>query len=349
MADDLSERMALAVSDATQDGTFETGDIGGEGTTSEPETPETPEADGNSDGATALPADTKVEEKPATEEKVVEKGEAEDELFKELGLKPRPDKKENRIPYSRVKAITESQKKKQQADFDAKVKDYNEKVTAYEARLTKIGEVEHIIANDPARYAEVLATINPKYKELFAKPGAAAVVAPVVADTPPQPNVKLADGSMTYDTDGLQKLMDWQAAQTESRIAKKYDERFSPMEKEWKAKRDYDAFIAQTAPKIQAQLDAAEKWPLFTENNKEILAALTDRTNPAPNLEAAYQRIVLPKLQTNRDTMRAELLKELEKKPTQLGTPAIQVAKTPSEMSLEDSMMAQLKKDGLTK
>lgn len=346
--DDLSERMTLALNDSMEDGTLESGSVGGDGTTDAAK----PEVVTDSDAATALPAVTEVkEEKPAPVDKGVPKDE-EDELFKELGLKPRPDKKENRIPYSRVKAITESQRKKAQTEFEAKVKEHTDKVAAYEARLKEVENAENIIKSEPEKYLEFLPTVNPKYKDLIQKAVAAGTIVPPVAAvpaTPPPPNVKLEDGSMTYDTEGLQKYSEWQAAQIEARLEKKYSERFGPMEREFQKKKDYEAFVATTMPRINAQLEAAEKWPLFTDNRTDILAALTDKTNPAANLEAAYQRVVLPKLQANKDTMRAELLKELEQKPTQLGTPAIQVAKVPAEMDLEEKMMAQLKADGLTK
>lgn len=337
----LDEKMALAVNDAMDDGSFEGGSLGD---LSDPAPIETPEA-----------VPEPVKEVAAAPEAVTPEVKTEipaekDELFEELGLKPRPDKKPNRIPYPDVKRIVDTQRgrerKKLTAEFDAKLAEATSKVNTYEERLKAVGEVEALILSNPERYLELLPQANPKFAELLKRgevtPPAVTAVVPA---TPPPPNVTLADGSLTYDTVGLQKLMDWQAGQVKSKLEKEFTDRFGPMERDYKTQK----LIDEQRPAVEAKLNAAEKWPLFTESRNEILAALQDPKDPASTLEAAYQRIVVPKLQANRDTMRADILKEIAAQPTKLGMSATPVAKVEAPTTLEEQMMVAMKADGLVK
>src|SRR3990167_8018641 len=193
-----------------------------------------------SDDATVIDsADATAEEKPAQME-VVSPAEklaaktakipvAVDDFDKKFGIAAKSvTGAENKIPYSRVKKIvTKAQndakaeaRKEFEIEFQpAKFKEFSDKVTDYEGRLTKVAEFENILENEPKKFLDILSRI-PAYKEFFgyisklaegqgaptaavgdstAKP--AIVVDP--ADPMPQPNRTNPDGSKVYDLDGL--------------------------------------------------------------------------------------------------------------------------------------------------
>ena len=230
-----------------------------------------------------------------------------DAIDKEMGFKPlAPGEKRNgRIPYDRVTKIVGNAVAKTKGELEA----VTGKVTQYESRLNEVAQVEHIMLNDPQRFLEMLATL-PAYQALGKASSAPGNGAAAPTDMP-QPNVDLADGTKTYNIEGLQKLMDWQAGQVEKRVASRY----GPLEQQYKTQQ----LQAQLLPKIQAQVSEAEKWPLFKESVPDIMAVI--QRNPGTPLADAYRQVVLPKFQTSRDAMRADLLKELNSKPSSTSLP----------------------------
>lgn len=241
-----------------------------------------------------------------------------DQFAKDHGLPPQvPGARENRIPYSRVKSISDSAVKKALAPVQTELTAHKQKVTEYEQRLAQVGQFEHILQNDPEKFLNMLTTI-PAYRQIFdqlsqaAKRGAVQQAQPGgqpmnPTDQMPQPN---ADGQ--YDIDGLRKLLDWNAAQVEKRL----EQRYKPIEDQWQAQRR----IEELAPQIQAEIDAARKWPKFTENEEAITRAIA--SDSRLSLEGAYRQTVFPTLVSDRDKMRAELLEEIKKAPTSTASPA---------------------------
>ncbi len=96
--------------------------------------------------------------------------------------------RENRIPYSRVKKITEKAVEKAVTDAAeavlgrklnpgekavdvvkahvAQIPELTSKVTDYETRLNSVGEFENVMANDPQRFLTMLSKV-PAYQEFF--------------------------------------------------------------------------------------------------------------------------------------------------------------------------------------
>lgn len=257
---------------------------------------------------------------------------AEDAFAKKFGLQSQSvTGRENRIPYSRVKKIVEKNErdvvarvsKEVEAKFQPKVLEFETKVKDYEGRLEKVAQFEHVLENDPRQFLSMLSQV-PAYKEFFEFVTRAAQGAeqsgvqeqPDLTSGMPQPNDKLADGSMVYNMEGLQKLLDWQSKQVEDRITKGYEtklnefqKRVRPIEEQWNAQQH----MAKIVPVVEKQIADARTWPQFNENEPAIVAALKADQNLS--LEGAYRMVVFPRLVSDRNKLRTEIIAEMKTKP----------------------------------
>lgn len=249
--------------------------------------------------------------------------------------------RENRIPYSRVKKIT--QKAETEAaervkgeytpkisEFETKVKDYETKVADYEGRLTKVAEFEKIMMNDPVKFIGMLSQV-PEYARIFAplyeQAAPAEPQAPVVDPTTeprPEPDLTLGDGSKAYSMEGLDKLNAWNrvqaAAEARKQVMAEVEKEYGPIRDKARAQERLEAAL----PKVNAQIEAARKWHKFTEFEEDITKAL--QADETLTLEGAYNRVVVPKIvQAQTDSqvsaedlkkkIRAEVLAELKQTP----------------------------------
>lgn len=281
---------------------------------------------------------------PVTEEEPVQ-----DEFDKKFGVTATSvTGRENRIPYSRVKKITEKAvseiaevalgRKLNPGEkavdvvkaHVARLPELETKVTEYEGRLDKIGEFENIMATQPQRFLQMLEKV-PAYQSFFqfvreaynaqqtgqAAPAPQEQVAATDVDEPmPEPNEALPDGTKVYNMEGLKALMAWNARQTEKRVNKtwegKYTElekRYQPIESEWQHRRRVESVL----PQIRAQIAEAKTWPKFNEYEAEITAALDADQNLS--LEGAYRKVVLPKILEEKNTVRQNVIQELKTAP----------------------------------
>ena len=347
---------------------------------------ETPEveaaANDPTEEVTKEPAVTAAEKVEAVVEKPVPVPSAEviEEFSKRFGI---PEKtvtgRENRIPYSRVKKIIEKNerelKDKYSKQFDAeykpKLSDYETKVKDYEGRLEKVGQFEQVLFNDPQAHLQTLSQI-PAYKPFFdylnkvaaeqdAKPSATVAdpaKQPVTvqfvddpADPRPGPNKTAADGSKVYDLDGHQQLMDWYERRATKRATEEASKRFDaelskrlgPIEQE-RQKRDFEA---KSMAIIDKQLADARTWPMFTEHEDAITAALAADRNLS--LEGAYRNVVLPKLVEKANTARSTVLTEMKRQPASTAVITRTAPRQPQVVAGDrDAMiLAELQKQGL--
>lgn len=290
---------------------------------------------------------------------------AEDDFSKRFGIPGTFESgRENRIPYSRVQKIV-AKAEREKEDFFKKqyegwvepktYSELQEKVKDYETRLQGVGQYEHVLMNQPDVFLQQLSEI-PAYQPFFQRinelvehvQGLQQAAPTAIPDDMPEPNETLPDGTRVYDMDGIKGLLSWNAAQVEKRLVnqfqsqlKQVESRYKPIEEDWQAHQRFQ----QLAPKVQAQIENAQKnWPKFTENEAEITQALAqDRTL---TLEGAYQRVVVPKLQAERDRMRQELLAEIKSAPTSTAAPtkpAKAVVAPTGQRSLEDIIRESIK------
>lgn len=287
--------------------------------------------------------------------------------------------RENRIPYTRVKKITERAVSDAKSQFSkeletshvpvAKYKELEAKIQEYEPQLVQIKEFEKVMLNEPNRFLDMLVTI-PSYAKIFkdlvdnakaqVQAQAPAQATPVEADDPrPNPDQELSDGTFVYSMDGLDKLNAWNRAQARKEILKEVETRFGPLEKDYKRYQETQAAL----PQVQAQIADARTWPQFNENEEDIIKTL--QQYPKISLERAYQHVVWPKLQAeqdklkkeveakageakvSRESIRAEVLAELKKAPkatsvTQ-GASSKPTTQTSAPRSLEEVIAESIK------
>ena len=240
--------------------------------------------------------------------------------------------RENRIPYSRVKKISEKAASDAVAakvkELEPQLAEFKTKVEDYEGRLAKVAEFEQVMVNAPDQFLQMLSQL-PAYKPLFdalnaastAQPGATPASHPL-ADDMPTPDQQLSDGTMVYSMDGLKALNAWNRDQARKETLAEVDKQFGPMAKEWNDYRVTQDRMNTVVPQVRQQIADARTWPLFNEHETEIVKALQD--NQKLSLEGAYRQIVYPKLVADRGKMREELLREVQKAPraTAVTTPA---------------------------
>lgn len=320
--------------------------------------------------------------KPVEKEEPVKVTDADEAFSKKFGIPARSvTGRENRIPYSRVKKIVEKNEKEvierltkeNEGKWSPKVKEYEDKVKDYETRLKKVGEFEQYVYNQPRDFLETLSQI-PAYKPFFdhinklaeqlEAGGSAAAPAgqpaqPALpndpADPRPMPNKALADGSKVYDMDGLDALLAWQGRQVAKAVKadtiKEITARYAPIEEERQLALRKKEHLAKLEPVINKQIADAKTWPHFVEHEGDILKAL--EADQSLSLEGAYRQVlnsvVLPKLTTDRNAIRAEVLAELRKKPASTTAPVSRTAPNPpptGPRTLEQIIEAEMAKLG---
>jgi hypothetical protein len=257
-----------------------------------------------------------------------------DELAAELealGIKaPKEGERENRLPYSRVKKIIANSRKKLVEAHTGELKTREEKLTAAEKRLKDFDAADNLLKTDPDRYLQLLATVNPRYQQYLgvAHKGQQPEVVqqPVVKNEPaPGPDATFADGSKGYSAEGLEKLREWDRRQAVQEAQKLFDARLAPIEKANKTREEQqraNEYRQAQIPIIRNQIAVASKtwgkafdddYAKQSEGKSEILKYM--QANPDVPFDTCVATVLLPKVQADRTTMRADLLKEINARP----------------------------------
>ena len=253
--------------------------------------------------------------------------------------------KYNRLPYSRVKAIVENARKKAADEHAAALAEHQAKLKNYEAESQTWRQQQDELrqmASNPEQFLRALAVANPAYAEIIERAFAKQ------EQRQPQhqniePDVVLPDGSYGYSAAAAERVYEQRMAAAEQKMLEKLSKRFEPIESEFRARKAYEEMI----PRVRQQLTEASKWPLFSENQEAIRQKMEgDRSL---SLEAAYRAVVLPKLQSDRDKMRQEILAEINGKAKAAATPAAvpaAAAPTSKDQSVESIIRAAIRKAG---
>ena len=336
------ENMEEVITDAVDD--F----VADEASTVEDTTVETPTVEAAGSVDVELPDSTSEPEADAgqmdlpTAPGVVQPKPAEDDFAKKFGIAAQSvTGRENKIPYSRVKKIVTKAaldaraeaKKEYETEFQPRLTEYETKVKDYEGRLTKVAEFESILENDPRTFLSMLSQV-PAYKEFFdyvnklagtpeptkADPQTTRPTGVVEDDPRPGPNKTNPDGSKVYDMEGFNQVLEWQARQVEKKVAAQVSERYAPIEQEWKRR----AYMEQTViPAVDRQLAEARTWDRFEELEPKVTEIL--KADPRITLERAYMKAyqseVVPKMMSDKNKMRTEVLAELKRQPVTTAAP----------------------------
>lgn len=267
------------------------------------------------------------------------------------------DGRTNRIPHNRVRVMVDNAVRKATTAISSELTALKPRVQDYEARLTKVGQIEHVMFNDAPQMLSILRTI-PGYEQLLGTAAAPAAATPAVSEQPPAPDYTAPDGSKGYTPEGLQKLLDWNADRATARATAAAEERlgkrFQPIERREQALAQQQALTT----KVSTTLTEAAKMPHFAENQGEILKVLAADSEQAKtsgryqlNLMSAYHQVVFGRLTTDRQKVREELIQELKKAPvsTSAGSAAtrpatgVEAAPLNARASLEQTIKNSLK------
>lgn len=204
--------------------------------------------------------------------------------------------------------------------------------------LEKLQAID-IAEQNPELFAQVLLA-DERFQSIFAKhfgsatPSAPTGAAPPAADAAaelgarPEADVLLPNGSVGYSADTMAKLLAYESKQQETRFQKALDERFGPVG-ELLQDREASRIVADATRRQTAIVESArQKWPKFKESELQIRDYLTK--NQTATLEEAYREVVVPTLQSDRDKMRADLLKEINQRPAAAVRAPGQVTPNPS-------------------
>jgi hypothetical protein len=297
-------------------------------------------------------------------------------------------KKPNSIPHKRVKAMIAKSEQKviaqvakalgiTKAEAEVKLDDVlghvTETSTKYkdvDMRLQNVTNVEEIMANEPDRFIRMLAEANKDGYGKFLKVFEAAQEAPTqpaaqatlsaANDPEPEPDYPLKDGAgnvigYTHSVESQKKHNEWRDRAYDRKFQAALEARFKPIEearkKEVEAEQKRQRGLElkkQAEAKIDKKLEGMAKWPQFKENEAAILDALTKDPTRAP--EDVYMEVILPKIQADRNTMREELLAEINGKPRKTSaatSTAAAKADGGKEKSTADFARESLKEAGL--
>lgn len=238
-----------------------------------------------------------------------------DELLTELGLKPREDGREHRIPQKRVaemRAKWEAKATEKAAtEWQAKVADASRQAAEIEQGLHRA------VMEQPEQFLRELATVNPQIAQFLAFEQRKQEAAQQLHAEMPQPDVPLPDGGRTYSLKGLQALLEWNTAQVETRLA----ERYKPVEQtveQFRESQRRAAAMQQSETRVQALYSDAQTWPGWKENEAEIYKAYSTDYKDLPNAEAlnaAYRKVVVSKLIAGKNATRQEVIADLQGRP----------------------------------
>jgi len=207
------------------------------------------------------------------------------------------------VPLDRHEATLATQRQEHQAEI-ARLREQTDtqlREAQQQAQLLQLAET------DPDRFLDALAKADPRYAQRIAGRNGGngnGHGEPVRGGMPP-PDAQLPDGSVGYSHEGLKALLDWHASQVQAQM----EQRYAPVLQDHEARAAYQAAESRVRTKVTAAL----QWPGFAEAQADIAAAL--RADRTLDLHGAYMRVVVPKLQANRDAMRAEILAEIQGKP----------------------------------
>ena len=247
--------------------------------------------------APAVPAPAGATPPPVPAAKVVAEGD----------LAATGDRSKRFIPLDRHESTLQTAREQHQAE----IRQLREQTDAQLLDARQQAQLLQLAESDPDRFLDALAQANPRYAQRIAGRGGDGhgngnghAPAPAGGGMP-GPDAQLPDGSVGYSPEGLKALLDWHAGQVQSQM----ESRYAPVLQEHEARAAYQAAEGRVREKVTGAL----QWPGFAEAQADIAAAL--RADRTLDLHGAYMRVVIPKLQANRDTMRAELLAEIQGKP----------------------------------
>jgi hypothetical protein len=287
----------------------------------------------------------------------------EDTKFLEsIGLRdPKPGERENRIPHKRVKQMVMKgmarAKEQVEAGYKTQLAERDTKLATMTTRSDFLTKLEQASDADAMKFVEMAAIANPKVWAPIVERLKGAV-SPQTQSQPqvsaagprPEPDVQFTDGSKGYSPAQHDKLLAWVASDASAKATaaatKQFDDRFGPIEKQYKAQE----INRQLAPQVQARIEQMRTvyGEAFTADekkgtNSEILAY--QKANPSASFEAACAAVLVPKLRADEVKIREKIAKEArDRKPaakSQAAAPAKAVRQPSDEPRTTEDVVRQ--------
>lgn len=186
------------------------------------------------------------------------------------------------------------------AEYEKQLNEWKQYEWAKDTDITNALRAIELSETDQRKFAELLLN-DPRYAEILQLKEAQAAAAQVPNDRP-GPNQRTPDGkTQYYDAEGLQKLLDWQAAQVEKHTAAQLEKKFAQeMDKRFgEYKPLKDQFELNTAWNNALRFQrgvvakAKENWPGFKEADDKGLIKKYMVANPKSDLNEAYMEVVI--------------------------------------------------------
>lgn len=359
--DGVEAAISSAVSEARESGVSGFEDTGDMGTTEVSTPQDTPVVDTTAAGITTATGDPAAQ--ATTEPAIAAKPQEQQPptVDDPDGLGPERDAtgRVNRIPHTRVKEMVGKAKTRiaeevadalglDKAVVAAKPEALREHLTTIQQERTQAREqlelhaqLGTIMESDPARFMGMLAQLNPEYGKYLN--GQVAKSEPQAATDPlagmPEPDFELPNGGgKTYSIDGVRNLIKWVREDTLRAVKEEnktlLDQRLKPVDEAVAEQQRQQQLETQ----IGSLLDEAKaEWPGFADHSKEISIELSNVfKNSKPRnfrhaLDMAYRNVVwgqVGKARSDRQTLRKEILAELQAAPTATAAATTAAAKS---------------------
>ncbi len=296
---------------------------------------ETTASDADTASAAAPVTETPAAELSATPSPEPVKLTEAEQLLHDAGYKAakKPDGRDNYIPHSKVVKIIENGLKQGKGEFGARYAALDQEAATLRSQ---VAELRQAIATDPDAFLRELASADQRYAKYLQQAQPTQPAREAIGADRPEPDVDLGNGQRTYSVEGVEKLAAWKAQQL-------INERFKPIEereKAAKAQQERAEIERGINERSQATLQEAQSWPLFgplaadgsltevqaavlEELRKDSAAAQAANRRPSLTLEGAYIKVTAGKLTTDRNALRAEILKELQGAPKGTAIPRV--------------------------
>ena len=324
---DISEESTGSTDDEGVDDTG--GDDGNDTSTGSDNSSATPTTDAEENAGTELSSGDTQEDKQIDETTADDLLSDEDKSLladlKTFGIKVKNINANNRMPYKRhlrtlVNAVRGHQERLT-GEHTKALSEREERLSKAEARIKEIDEIDRIAETDPDKYIGILATLHPeKYGKFINRQQTVEKPIASRSDPMPQPDLKYEDGSLGYSPERFQQVLTWNRQEAkreaEESLRKEYDARLAPIEQRSKNETEVAKAQAARAQRVtQAVTEVYDQWgkERVESHQKEIFEYLDK--NPKASLGKAVSAILLPKLESDRAKIRADLLKEQNERP----------------------------------
>jgi hypothetical protein len=274
-----------------------------------------------SDGATeSVAPEISIESAPEVSTQVapepVKLSPAEEFLLEQGHKIKKDDGRDNWLPAKTLPGMLARYLEKHGASWATERSTLEKERDEYKQSKADMEEFARDFRGDERAFIEKLASFDPRYKT-FLTPAQKVELAENADD--PEPPLILDKGAEEY-TKSLKELRAWDRRQAKREAVAETKAMVEP----YAERARKEEFERAGRESFQKQVTAAASWPMFgalptdgslTEFQTEVLGVLKADTGKKMSLREAYLEVYAKKIAPDRNTMREELMKELNSAP----------------------------------